>query len=281
MPKKSASSDEDSASSSSGSDSLTGSGSSSGDSSSGSGSGSGSGSDSGSGSGSGSDSGSGSGAAGSVASTSVSKQSSSLSGLSAALGKKSRAGGSVITKSSKTSKAAKRSKVTGFRIGSTAASSRGDGGSEISAVARNAELEEKDADSVVSSVLEKQDASKTKDGEDGEEDKGKADVVANGAGGTDGGGWGIWNAIISKKRSEKGSFLNTALRSFHVFRKSYALILGSMVLVIVALVAVRPSFVLAESTNRFKEPSIDVVRVAVYALAFGAFSYIVASKSSS
>ena len=229
-----------------------------------SGSGSGSGSDSGSGSGSGS------GAAGSVASTSVSKQSSSLSGLSAALGKKSRAGGSVITKSSK----------TGFRIGSTAASSRGDGGSEISAVARNAELEEKDADSVVSSVLEKQDASKTKDGEDGE-DKGKADVVANGAGGTDGGGWGIWNAIISKKRSEKGSFLNTALRSFHVFRKSYALILGSMVLVIVALVAVRPSFVLAESTNRFKEPSIDVVRVAVYALAFGAFSYIVASKSSS
>ena len=136
-------------------------------------------------------------------------------------------------------------------------------------MARNAELEEKDADSVVSSVLEKQDASKTKDGEDGE-DKGKADVVANGAGGTDGGGWGIWNAIISKKRSEKGSFLNTALRSFHVFRKSYALILGSMVLVIVALVAVRPSFVLAESTNRFKEPSIDVVRVAVYALAFGA-----------
>ena len=89
----------------------------------------------------------------------------------------------------------------------------------------------------------------------------------------EGGGWSIWNNIITQKISEKNSIPGYLKRTLYAVKDSYIAILIGMITVFIVLVSLRPSFVLGTSTSRYEDPPLDLVRVCVFTAIFGTISF--------
>tara|TARA_B100000767_G_scaffold263487_2_gene277319 strand:- start:2066 stop:2788 length:723 start_codon:yes stop_codon:yes gene_type:complete len=90
----------------------------------------------------------------------------------------------------------------------------------------------------------------------------------------EGGGWSIWNGIISQKVSEKNSVPGYLKRAMYAAKDSYIAILVGMVVVLVTLVTLRPSFVLGANVSRYEDPPLDMMRVGVFTVVFGVLSFV-------
>ncbi|AEO98364.1 hypothetical protein EPVG_00238 [Emiliania huxleyi virus 201] len=90
----------------------------------------------------------------------------------------------------------------------------------------------------------------------------------------EGGGWSIWNGIISQKISEKNSVPGYLKRAMYAAKDSYIAILVGMVVVLVTLVTLRPSFVLGANVSRYEDPPLDMMRVGVFTIVFGVISFV-------
>ena len=90
----------------------------------------------------------------------------------------------------------------------------------------------------------------------------------------EGGGWSIWNGIISQKISEKNSVPGYLKRAMYAAKDSYIAILVGMVVVLVTLVTLRPSFVLGANVSRYEDPPLDMMRVGVFTIVFGVLSFV-------
>ena len=90
----------------------------------------------------------------------------------------------------------------------------------------------------------------------------------------EGGGWSIWNGIISQKVSEKNSVPGYLKRAMYAAKDSYIAIIVGMVVVLVTLVTLRPSFVLGANVSRYEDPPLDMMRVGVFTVVFGVLSFV-------
>mgnify|MGYP007071972820 CR=1 FL=1 len=90
----------------------------------------------------------------------------------------------------------------------------------------------------------------------------------------EGGGWSIWNGIISQKISEKNSVPGYLKRAMYAAKDSYIAILVGMVVVLVTLITLRPSFVLGANVSRYEDPPLDMMRVGVFTIVFGVISFV-------
>ena len=90
----------------------------------------------------------------------------------------------------------------------------------------------------------------------------------------DGGGWPVWDGIIRKMTTEKNSVPGYLKRALFAVKDSYIAILVGMLVVLVTLITLRPSFVLGANISRYEDPPLDMLRVGVFTVVFGVVSFV-------
>lgn len=90
----------------------------------------------------------------------------------------------------------------------------------------------------------------------------------------DGGGWPVWDGIIRKMTNEKNSVPGYLKRALFAVKDSYIAILVGMLVVLVTLITLRPSFVLGANISRYEDPPLDMLRVGVFTVVFGVVSFV-------
>ena len=93
-----------------------------------------------------------------------------------------------------------------------------------------------------------------------------------------GGGWAIWSEIIDAKKRAKNSVLGITARLAKAFRETYIFVIGTVVVVFLALVFLQPSFILKPRTSRYTTPPVDFLRANIYALIAGCCTLLVVSR---
>ena len=95
-----------------------------------------------------------------------------------------------------------------------------------------------------------------------------------------GGGWAEWRSIIAEKKREKNSMMNVFSRALERFRQKYLIILCGTAVVFLALITIRPIFILKTQISRYDLPKIDHARLAFFTLFAGASLFMLLSYAS-